>query len=473
MSKPSFSCRVIAVVTVVAMIFFSSCRSGEDNADAIYELIGNDAVVAASCDLGELAGLNDDDNTSIGTNLSLPIQVLSRSVPVVRDVLASLRGYRGLEVNHAVAVSYSLQFPNNSFAIILPVKDEDLLTQSLKSRRFSYAKRDDFKVFRRKATDGLAVVVYDDLAWFVFDDVESILVQNVKNLIDRASKQAIDSWKLDLLKSDVTFCALFKHKVGYAGGEYSSFSLDLNDINFTVEGKIYDATGKQTAFDKAENFRFIDTATVAKTCGNSFFSAAFAMPKGVDSRRIVESIIGNPDQSDAETDSLRSTIRRIVDNVDGTMALSLGINGDELLDMSAYDLDFVCKMAPGKSAYCLKSISNLIKEWGLLPEQSSATTVVYDLGDTKIKLQAEADDYLTVRMDGEQHPRVSPRKFDATNLIGYAVVDIPRNSQIAIIMEADTRLQAQLRVTPMGFSFNASGNAAAADFLLTLLSLLS
>jgi hypothetical protein len=197
------------------------------------------------------------------------------------------------------------------------------------------------------------------------------------------------------------------------------------------------------------------------------------MPKSVDSRRIVESVIGNPDQSDAETDSLRSTLRRVIDNIDGTLAFSLGIQGDDLLDMADYDVDLACKMLPGKSELCLKSISNLLKEWGLYPEQSSASAVVYDLGDAKIKLQTEADNYLTVRMNGPQHAKEAPRKFDNSNVIGYATIDIPRNSQIASVMEADTHLQALLRITPAGFSFNASGNAAAADFLLTMLSLLS
>lgn len=476
MSKPSFFSRAIAVVTVVAMILsLSSCHNDEDKIDAIYELIGDDAVITASCDLGEFAGINDDDNTSIGTNLALPIQVLSRAVPIVRDLLASVRGYRGLEVNHAIAVSYSLQVPTKDFAVILPVKDEKALETSLKARRFTHADHGDYQIYRRKSTDGLAVVVYDDLAWFVFDDVEAALKQNVKALIERGTASKLSPWKEKMLRGDGnrTACVLIKHKIGNIGGEYSSIELDIDDDDFMAEGKIYDANGQETAFDKPETFRYIDQETVAKTCGNTFFSFAFAMPKSVDSRRIVESVIGNPDQSDAETDSLRSTLRRVIDNVDGTLAFSLGIQGDDLLDMADYDVDLACKMLPGKSELCLKSISNLLKEWGLYPEQSSASAVVYDLGDAKIKLQTEADNYLTVRMNGPQHAKEAPRKFDNSNVIGYATIDIPRNSQIASVMEADTHLQALLRITPAGFSFNASGNAAAADFLLTMLSLLS
>jgi hypothetical protein len=109
----------------------------------------------------------------------------------------------------------------------------------------------------------------------------------------------------------------------------------------------------------------------------------------------------------------------------------------------------------------------------LTPTQTSASSVLYDFADAKIRLQAEADDYLTVRLDGRPRKKTAPHKFDATDLIGYVVVDIPQNSQIAVVMESNTRLQAQVRITPKGFVFNMSGNDEAADFLLTMLSLLS
>jgi hypothetical protein len=476
MSKPSYLGRFIAVLAVVTMIFaMSSCHSSdEDQLDAIYELIGDDATIAATCDLGVVAGINDDDNTSLGTNLSLPIQVFSRTVPVIRDFLASIRGYRGIEVNHAVAFAYSLQMPSDNFAIIMPVKNMKDLDKSLKSRRFTNSDHGDFQIYRRKSTDGLAVVVYDGLAWFVCDDIEAALKQNVKAMIERGTAKPISDWKRDLLSADKSACVLIKHKIGNIGGEYSALTMDIKDQNFTFEGCILDANGAQTAFDKAENFRYIDPATVAKIdSSDSFFSAAFAMPKSVDSRRIVESIIGNPDQSDVETDSLRATLRHIVDNVDGTLALSLGIYGDDLLDLDAYDFDLACKMLPGKSDFCLKRVQNLLKVWGLTPTQTSASSVLYDFADAKIRLQAEADDYLTVRLDGRPRKKTAPHKFDATDLIGYVVVDIPQNSQIAVVMESNTRLQAQVRITPKGFVFNMSGNDEAADFLLTMLSLLS
>jgi hypothetical protein len=469
-TKVSSCFAMLAAMLIIAMNCSCSRTDSNDRLEDMLDYVGDDASIIATADLTLLTGAGADETDNGHGQPVLPIKVLSHFCPVVEDIVSTMHDYKGLDLHAAIAVSYSASLPDDSFAVIVPVTDKDLAVRSFKSRRYNSARASNGKeVFRRQASDGMAIMIEDGYAWFLFDTEPSLLVKNVSDIIAKGKGSKIADWKRDMLLAGNAATALVKHKVGNLDGEYTAFSFTSKGDDSALSGRVLNASGEVTTFDKPENFRYIDHEALSKLSGNSFACAAFALPKGTEGRRIADAVLDNPEAADAETDSLRSIVTRFVNNVDGTMAMSLSFSGNELFDLEAYRLDFACRMLPGTAAGTVNSIGRFISAMGLPASAKSAGSISYDLGDLTLKVYSGNDNYLrATAAGGSNNAAGQPHPIDSENLIGYMVIDLPSNSPLVKAMANDMRLQMQMRVTPSGFNINLSANEDALNMLTSL-----
>lgn len=469
---------IIASVTMVMILFLSSCSNEENTASRsqLLGLIGNDALVIGSVDPAAIlasAGAKVD-----GGDIVLPdnFNRMAKNGNKAVKALTELTSAKGVDY-HSLVFSATA----DDYTILFAIKNASKFASWAKDKGMVQETIEQYQVFT--GDENVAIVVDNDVAWLIVDPENAAeAAEKVNTKAKAALANPTPQWIVErLTKGDAAFIVDPKSMIDAVGGDFKQSELDYTDFynqeykyfafdckfdgpSLKLTGHSYSADGKLVDMLPDGSYEPISTKALSLV-KDSQIAMAFSFPDNW--KKIYESVYKmngmnyNPEYVDAVSSSF-----------DAIKSISLGASlreGATIATLTPTDIKATAAIAYDKSLLnaSAKKWVNIAKDggfeaslangWKAWNEDSTFIIApVAEFPDFKIYFTGR-DDLALISTDAAISKTDITPASSLDNLVGFFSVDIKKNNPIL-----------QMVACPFGIKIYGTSNASMSECEFTL-----
>ena len=439
--KKTFKTTLTALVAI-ALTILSSCSSKD-----MLDMVPSDVDFVAVGNPDQLiknAGFEITDTDIKGPS---ELKAILNSIPnQTRDVITDL--HSSIDFNRIVVMGYIAAEPE--VVVLVKLTDKDKVRSTIRSyrqaERFTIKGYDVYELDPRtclvvdgsygyfcssRSTDDAASLVNKFLHRAKDKDITS--VSSVAKVIseDRTLNIACNMTPLaDLLSSsayalvDAQSAMALSATVPYLKGNWLSLSANYEGTSLTVESFLFnEESGDRVEYPGTKE---IDSNTLRLLPSNTIAAAAC----GIDNQQLRNQL--NQLQGLTNSDPLAKELVKQLGNLDGTVAVGIGLNNKEqLADAMVHgfqnlDMTLVAQMVPGKAADLKTTLTNLASlSSGIKIENNGNVTSLTD-GKLTYHLFTEGNNFVISKSSSvkESDNNIIPLMKDASSAIAVNVPSV-------------------------------------------------